>query len=274
MEKITRMAFGASLVIVLIAGLMVPFVAEFNDNIVEKNDNPKGRYMLDDHNARVVCDITESGTAVNDYVISAGLIMLDTGVIKINNGSFTLFDTINNKLYVVNEIGQQIIIEKGSISYTLGSSNYEMPYSELLYPSTHGSYSIFNSNTTVNASNGDSIYLISWNGPMMVVELTDGTKSYFMDPVTTSGENLADYTGEVTVTYNASEADDGKSWIYAASSSITTEGTTTTYILAPNTYDTVGSMSMVITLTSLTPLFTGIGLFVALGIYLRHQTKF
>lgn len=279
MEKgIMRPAFGAILVIIMIAGLMVPFITEMNDNIVEKNENPEGRYLLSDANTKVIFEVTSDGVMINGITSNTSISIMDTGLIKINNGRISLFDNQNEIYMGLNNVGDQLILDRGEINYSISGTDYTMTYSELLYPSSKGDYSAYNGNTTINASNGDPVYVVTWETPLSVSSYVDGVRSYEISPIevsgTSSGNPITDFEGELTFTASVAQSEDGKSWKYTGGVQVANGETgITSFILAPRTYDTIGSMGMVITLTELMPLFTGIGLFAAFGIYLRNQNK-
>lgn len=280
MNDVLKPAIGAILVIVVVAGLMIPYVSEMNDNIVDKNDNPLGSYMLrdaNDNNSTVTVEIRSSGTYVNNFDVSTGykLIIMDTGMVTIYQGSVAIFDLVNNIHTSYSTIGTEIVMKNGVLKYTSDSNQYTLTYENILYPSPKGNYSSYGNNTTINASVGDDVYIVSQAAgtlPKLVATYTDGVKTETLGPFTVSSGTISAYSDTLTYTVPATLSEDGKSWIYSGLRTITTTGseptTLTTVFIAPNTYNTVGNMGMVTSLTNLMPLFIGIIGFVAMGIYI------
>lgn len=280
MNDVLKPAIGAILVIVVVAGLMIPYVSEMNDNIVDKNDNPLGSYMLrdaNDNNSTVTVEIGSSGIYVNDFDVSTGykFIIMDTGMVTVYQGSVAIFDLVNNIHTSYNTIGTEIVMKNGVLDYTSGGNQYSLTYENILYPSPKGNYSQYGNNTTINASVGDDVYIVSQAAgtlPKLVATYVDGVKTETLGPFTVSSGTISAYSDTLTYTVPATLSEDGKSWIYSGPRSITTTGseptTLTTVFIAPNTYNTVGNMGMVTSLTNLMPLFIGIIGFVAMGIYI------
>lgn len=282
-NNLMGLGVGAMLVIILISGAMIPFITEFNDNIVEKNSNPIGNYMLKgagDNNSNITIEINSSGTYVNDYDVSTGyhVVIMDKGLITLYNGSIGIVDMVNGVHVTYDAVGTTLELKNGNLKYSLNSTEYTMTYENVLYPTSKGNYSAYGNNTIIHASIDDEVYMVSQepgSQPRLVATYTNGVRTNVLGPVTISNNAINNYTGNITYTVPAQLAEDGKSWIYSGTRSAVIGGDTpytlNTVFIAPNTYDTIGKMGMVITLTELIPLLIGIAGFIAMGIYLVRQ---
>lgn len=278
MNDVIKPGILALIVIVLLGGIMVPYVTLMGDNIVEKNDNPVGRYMMrDSTESSVTCEITSDGIMINDYKLEQfGAIILDTGMIRINSGRVSIYDLQNNTSTSSTSVGFKLIFENGTMNYKNANTDYTMTYTSILYPSKNGNYSAYGSNIGVNATNGESIFILSNASsgmPNFVTEYTDGIKTDYLAPFTVTDNVISDYTGSLVYDVPAAAAADGKSWRYEAGNNndrtVTADGEPCNILtIAPNTYAQVGKMSMVIAMFDLMPLLLGIMLFSALGVYI------
>lgn len=279
-DNIMKLGFGGMLVIILIAGLMIPFITEFNDNIVDKNDNPVGQYMLHDGNKDVTVSIEDGTIFVNNYNIDENKVMImDSGIVTLRYDSSTptvgFYDRVND-IYTTFKTDSILNFEDGSITYTGSDGNeYSMNYEMILYPAKSGNYSVYWNSAKLNVSNGDVAYIISTGSPLFVTAYENGESSELVTPFTlnSTDKTLSDYSGTLTYNVTTSQSEDGKSWIYEGGRTVTNEEGTqlSSIMIAPNTYNTEGTMSMVVILTELMPLFIGIGGFVAMGAYLVRQ---
>lgn len=282
MNDVLKPAMGMILIIVVIAGLMIPYVSELNDNIVDKNDNPIGSYMLrdaNDNNSNVTIEINNAGTFVNGFDASEGyhVVIMDSGMIIIYRGAVGIYDTINDKHVMYETSGTTLELKNGTMSYSISGTEYTMAYENVLYPANKGNYSAYNNNTSINASIDDEVYMVSQepgSQPRLVATYKNGSQTGLLGPVTITGNELVNYSTQLTYTVPSALSEDGKSYIYSRGRSIVIPGETpytlNTILIAPNTYDTVGKMGMVISLTNLMPLFIGILGFAALGIYITR----
>lgn len=279
-NDILKPLFAIIVVIAALAVVMIPFIMELSDDVAMVNSNPVGTYMLrDGEESTVKIEITDEGILVNNWNVGTSyrVIIAEDVMLTTYNGSVAIFDRQNNVYSTNNTIGYTLEMKAGSCSYTQGETTYTFTYDEVLYPSKKGNYSAYGNGTAVNVTKGMPAYYVSISAstlPKFVLEYDGPTKTNLVNPFTVSGNSLVNFTDLVTLTVPATESEDGKSWQFTTPrSAVVGETSLTATLIAPNTYETVGSYGMLITIFQLSPVLIGFMLFAGIAIHMSRMTK-
>lgn len=261
MKKILGASIFCIVGIVIIAGFATPLISSMSDNIVSVDNNTNQRFLVKDSGANLIVTYEGNDTySFNNYEITADLftrVICDNFMMHaFTGGSVYYFDNQNNAvLSNMNvEAGQTVLeITRGVFEYTVSGTTYSGEVQKMLYPSGKGTYGAFESTSSYNVSVDDPAYVVmSATGSIplnFVLTMVNGSEvrnEALLAPKTTSGANLSDYNGTVTLNITGETSEDGKSFAYSDVTFSTTGTTEVTdsaprLIYAPIYYDVMDS---------------------------------
>lgn len=276
MNRITMVGVGSILIIVLISALMIPMTSEFSKNIYSYEENENVRYSLSDRSETV--KITTSGgiTKINNeplnemlYSGSSMIMFGDTFIITYipaSEGvseSITFFDGASG---TYNQSLTTATFQKGEFTVSGTNTNdgdftYSGTYGYMFHASKHGNYCAA---AYPIISTEAKIYFIRASGGGFGVYT--GTYDN-MEKVFYSSNDISDLS--INVEVEGTDPDTVKIM------SVTGTGVTGNYkVIVPLDYPHVSNVDqMTRTIVSLSPLFVGILLFAAIGIYITRLSK-
>lgn len=269
--KIIHFAVVAMVSLVVISGLMIPMTSAFADEIHSVEFNTAIRYSLAETDERVEMKIengigTINGEPILDNYGSRMMMFGDSFIVQYNPTAsphqlsiFTESQTIPNIL--------DIVAEKGVWTAKTSTNTYTGEYELLMSWNKNGNYGAIPTATTLEAyvNSDETIFMAAASVTSSSSLLQSGTIGD-LDDLMKSG------TEEATITITSEQ--------YTTTpnvTKITSFGSTVSpaALFIPIKYDVITGMdNMTKTMVTLSPLFTGIALFAAMGMGLVRMNKF
>lgn len=274
MNKLITMGFGAMLVILVIASAMIPVTTEFSKNIYSYEENENVRYALSDDNDRVEITTTGGIAKINSQPLSELLnsgnqlfmfgdtfIVMYTPTTETTTEAISFFDAASgtSKTGVTKAIFDDKEFQITGTDANSEAFTYSGTYTYAFHASEHGNYCA--ASGPIIAPDA-KVYIVR-----AVENSTFGVYSGTYDNLEKVFYSSGDLTCEISTEMASSDPDTLKI------TGIT--GVTGKFnLIVPLEYPHVSNMDQITRMmVTLSPLFLGLSLFAAMGVYLVRMTK-
>lgn len=236
-QEITRNVVSVLLAVIIVAGVLIPIVSDFENASTVKYNNLYGTYAVLHEDGSAVVTITED----NEYLLNGEhvdvssqeyVIMFDQGYLRYSSTAHEFNWELEGTSHHISTLPQTYTIANGMVHAVIGAAEYDIPYTWCGIASNSGDYRILatsGSVKTVYVEDFDQVYSVRKNDDH--ISSTHGYEITYLPDIYTNAsiqinrDAIVDSSNpiyELGITYTAEQSDyvmkvqmDGETFSYS-----------------------------------------------------------